>query len=60
MADPVFKFGFKDYADTHPEVGKALSEERYFAPDLSCQLAEGGLLVYSAQSNAIRFLPGKA
>lgn len=58
---PSFKFGFDEYAKNHPEVGKALSDERYFAADLSCQLAEGGLLVYAAQTNEIRFLPaGKA
>lgn len=56
---PEFKFGFETYAKEHPEVGKALSGERYFAEDLSCQLAEGGLLVYAKESNAVRFLPGK-
>ena len=54
---PTFQFGFAEYAKAHPEVGKPLSEERYFAEDLSCQLAEGGMLVYAKESNEIRFLP---
>lgn len=56
---PAFHWGFKDYADAHPEIGAALSEERYFAPDVSCQVAEGGLLVYAAQSNTVICLPAK-
>ncbi len=55
---PEFLYGFKVYADAHKaEVGKPLSDERYFAEDMSVQLAEGGLLVYSKLTNETRFMP---
>lgn len=57
---PEFKLGFKTFADAHKaEVGKALSDERYFAPDVSVQIAEHGVLFYAGQSNEMVFLPAK-
>lgn len=52
--------GFANYAAANPEVGKALSSERYFVDDISVQVCEGGLLVYAKESDKTIFLPGKA
>lgn len=54
---PSYQLGFADYAREHPEIGKPLSDERYFAADVSVQIAEHGVLFYAAESNAIQFIP---
>lgn len=52
-----FKFGFKTYADAHPAIGKPLTDETYFTPDTSMQLAEGGVLWYSKSANTVVCTP---
>lgn len=54
---PAFKLGFKTYADAHPNIGKPLTDETYFTPDTSMQMAEGGILWYSKAANQVVCTP---
>lgn len=57
---PEFKLGFKVFADAHKaEVGKALSSEGYFTPQMSVQIAEHGVMFYAAETNEMVWLPAK-
>lgn len=57
LSMPTFKLGFKDYADQHPKIGKPLTDETYFTPDTSVQIAEGGVLWYSKGANQVVCTP---
>jgi hypothetical protein len=51
-----FHFGFKAYADAHPEVGTPVGDEEYVSAGYSQQMTSNGMLVYSKAANQVRFL----
>lgn len=64
MPAPEFRFGFKDFAQAHPEVGEP-SEDEQTVGNYAFQMTSAGVLVFSqAAANAgnepIRFLPAAA
>jgi hypothetical protein len=58
---PEYKFGFKAKADElgPAVVGNPLEDEYYIGDHHSIQMTEKGVMVYSKEANAVRFLAGK-